>query len=72
VHELDEMIALAEQYSDAEEYFPGLSVAADIAAARQNDAPTVGISDRLEDYQVRPEDDKTIGRMLGMLREPKQ
>ena len=70
--ELEEMIAHAKQYGDAEEVFPGLPQAESLAAAQQNGAPSVSILDRLEDYETRPESEKTISRMLGMLREPKQ
>ena len=70
--DLDEMIAYAKQYRDAEEIFPGLPQAESLAATQQNDAPSVRISDRLEDYETRPESEKIISQMLGMLREPKQ
>ena len=69
--ELDEMIAHAKQYQNAEEYFPGLPVAEDLLVARQNDAPRI---DRLlqpeERQEVQPENARIISQMLGTLRTP--
>jgi hypothetical protein len=68
MEDLDEMIAYAKQYGDPEESFPGLSVAEDVAYARQTSAPTLHVSREPNAYATRPENDKIIRRMLGMLR----
>jgi hypothetical protein len=68
MRDLDEMIAYAKE-NGAEASFPGLSEVEDLASAQQTSAPDLKVSLPPNDFAVRPENDRIISRMLGMLRE---